>query len=83
MIWRLWRRLRDWWQWRNLTADEMFADAVMTHRHRQQWQRTRGTIEQRLQAMLIARNEDGQPCWTQEDWQQIYRLLKNVQEGRE
>ena len=83
MIGRLWRRLRDWWQWRNMTADEMFADLMMQQRHRQQWQRTRGTIEQRLQAMLIARNEDGQPCWSEQDWQKIYWLLKGVQEERD
>ena len=66
-----------------MSADEMLADVLMTHWHRQQWQRTKGTIEQRLQAMLIARNEDGQPCWSEQDWQKIYRLLKNVQENRE
>ena len=45
----------------------------------QQWAHTEGTIEQRLQAMLIARNEDGQPCWSEADWKMIYGCLKGVQ----
>ena len=65
------------------TVDEDFADVAMRRLYPQQWAHTQGTIEERLQAMLIARNEDGQPCWSEGDWVMIYRCLKGVQQKRE
>ena len=63
------------------TVDEDFADLWMRRCHPQQWARTQGTIEQRLQAMLVCRNEDGQPCWSEDDWVMIYRCLRGVQDS--
>ena len=63
------------------TVDEDFADVAMRRLYPQQWAHTQGTIEQRLQAMLIARNEDGQPCWSEADWKMIYGCLKGVQDS--
>ena len=63
------------------TVDEDFADVAMRRLYPQQWAHTQGSIEQRLQAMLIARNEDGQPCWSEADWKMIYRCLKGVQDS--
>ena len=82
--------LRRVWRWiwgppvtgdTGLTVDEQWADILMRRLHPQQWAHTQGTIEQRLQAMLIARNEDGQPCWSEGDWAMIYRCLKGVQDS--
>ena len=64
-----------------MTVYEERADQVMRRRHPQQWARTRGTIEQRLQAMVDARNEDGKPCWSLEDWRVMYYWLRRVEEG--
>ncbi|MFN6314178.1 MAG: hypothetical protein ACK46M_22210 [Planctomyces sp.] len=63
------------------TVDEDFADVAMRRLYPQQWAHTQGSIEQRLQAMLIARNEDGQPCWSEADWKMIYGCLKGVQDS--
>ena len=63
------------------TVDEDFADVAMRRLYPQQWAHTQGSIEQRLQSMLIARNEDGQPCWSEGDWKMIYGCLKGVQDS--
>ena len=65
------------------SVDEDFADLWMRRCHPQQWARTHGTIEERLQAMLVCRNEDGQSCWHEDDWKMIYRCLKSVQQKQE
>ena len=87
------RLLRRVWRWifgrpapvqdTGRTVDEEWADIWMRRMFPQQWAHTEGTIEQRLQAMLIARNEDGQPCWSEADWKMIYGCLKGVQGQRE
>ena len=84
------RLLRRLWSWiwgppapvrdTGRTVDEEWADIWMRRMFPQQWAHTQGTIEERLQAMLIARNEDGHPCWSQSDWTEIYRCLKGVQQ---
>jgi len=87
------RLLRRVWRWiwgppapvrdTGRTVDEDFADVAMRRLFPQQWARTQGTVEQRLQSMLIARNEDGQPCWSEGDWKMIYGCLKGVQQQQE
>jgi len=87
------RLLRRVWSWiwgppapvrdTGRTVDEDFADVAMRRLYPQQWAHTQGSIEQRLQAMLIARNEDGQPCWSESDWKMIYQCLKGVQQQQE